>query len=58
MSESMKGRPCPYKVTICQEGYCQNCQIYLDKLPGRKATPDWLAEYEKEQNDKLEILRK
>ena len=27
---SMKGRPCPFKPILCQEGYCQDCQIYLD----------------------------
>lgn len=21
----------PYKVTLCQEGYCQDCLIYLDR---------------------------
>jgi len=28
---SMKGKPCPYKQILCQEGYCQDCQVYLDK---------------------------
>ena len=27
-----KGRPCPFKVIICQEGYCRQCQIYRDWL--------------------------
>ena len=29
---NMKGQPCPYKpnmVLICQEGYCNDCEIYL-----------------------------
>ena len=25
-----KGTDCPYKPITCQEGYCQDCQIYLD----------------------------
>ena len=29
-SESMKGHACPYKPITCQEGYCLDCQIYLD----------------------------
>lgn len=27
---SMKGRDCPYKSIVCQEGFCEDCQIYLD----------------------------
>jgi len=36
----MKGQLCLYKpggVLICQEGYCQDCQIYLDYRAGDKA---------------------
>ena len=25
-----KGLRCPFKVGICQNGYCEDCQIYLD----------------------------
>lgn len=24
-----KGKTCPYKPVICQEGFCGNCGIYL-----------------------------
>jgi hypothetical protein len=27
-----KGLPCPFKPIICQEGFCKECQIYLDWL--------------------------
>ena len=27
-----KGQGCPYKATTCQEGYCQDCQIFLDRM--------------------------
>lgn len=36
---SMKGQKCPYtkgQPILCQEGYCQDCKIYLareDELP-------------------------
>ena len=29
-SESMKGKLCPFKPILCQEGWCNDCQIYLD----------------------------
>jgi len=54
-SESMKGLNCPFKPITCQEGWCNDCQIYLDylghlKTMGRLAsiTPPWLIEQEKE----------
>jgi len=26
-----KGETCPYKnLLLCQEGYCNNCQIFID----------------------------
>jgi len=25
-----KGEMCPYKVILCQESYCEGCQIYID----------------------------
>ena len=56
-----KGQPCPYKSILCQEGWCSGCQIYQDyqgHQRGREATPDWLAEWEKKQNDTLVILKK
>ncbi len=28
--ESLKGRPCLYKPILCQEGWCEGCQIHLD----------------------------
>jgi len=31
---NMKGKKCPYKDIICQEGYCKDCQIYLDFQKG------------------------
>ena len=24
------GTSCPYKLLLCQEGFCTNCQIFLD----------------------------
>ena len=31
VSGDNKGLPCPFKhPTICQEGFCRECQIYLD----------------------------
>ncbi len=53
-----KGQDCPFKPITCQEGFCDNCQIYQERTTGREATPDWLAEWEKEQSDKLVILKK
>lgn len=32
--ESRKGLTCPFKPILCQEGYCQDCQIYLDYQQG------------------------
>ena len=29
---SKKGLPCPYQPITCQGGYCQDCEIYLEKL--------------------------
>jgi len=52
--ETMKGKPCPYKPILCQEGYCQDCQIYLDyqgylQTMGRpKGIPELLNEADKE----------
>ena len=28
---TMKGKPCPYKPITCQEGFCQDCEIYQQK---------------------------
>jgi hypothetical protein len=25
-----KGEQCQYKAILCQEGYCNECQIYID----------------------------
>ena len=30
VTESMKGKCCLYKPILCSEGYCQDCQVYLD----------------------------
>ena len=30
MEENNKGKDCPYKSITCQEGYCSECQIYLN----------------------------
>lgn len=58
---SKKGLPCHIKPILCQEGYCQDCQIYLDSQ-GRTVhgsiTPEWLREYEKEQADKIASLQR
>ena len=53
-TESMKGRKCPFdKILFCQEGWCSECQIYLDYLEnvqseGRLSTltPEWLIKQE------------
>jgi len=29
--KSKKGQPCPYKEITCQEGYCDQCEIYLSR---------------------------
>ena len=56
-TESMKGRRCPHKegVVICQEGWCNECQIYLDYFENVRAegrlstlTPEWLRKQEEE----------
>ena len=31
-TESLKGHACLYKPITCQEGWCNDCQIYLDYL--------------------------
>jgi len=28
--DNHKGQLCPYKNILCQEGYCSECQIYMD----------------------------
>ena len=35
--ESNKGLMCPFKTILCEEGYCRECQIYLDWLKLKKA---------------------
>ena len=32
ISRNNKGLPCPFRAVLCQEGYCHECQIYLDWL--------------------------
>lgn len=53
-----KGTDCPYKPILCQEGFCQECQIYKDylghlKTMGRLAnmTPQWLIDQEREDKN-------
>lgn len=36
MIETMKGKLCPYKFLLCQEGFCSDCQIYLDYKKEKK----------------------
>ena len=36
MPASNKGSMCPFKVTLCAEGYCRECQIYLNWLKLKK----------------------
>lgn len=62
---TMKGNECPYKPILCSEGFCQDCQIYLDyqghqRTMGKATslTPQWLIDFEKEQGSKVAILRK
>ncbi len=38
--EYHKGYPCVYKAILCQEGYCSDCAIYLEKSRGW----DWVNE--------------
>ena len=40
-----KGQPCPYKPITCQEGYCQDCGIYLR----RWIAWDYLSDIERAQ---------
>jgi len=35
LSGNNKGLMCPFKKSICLEGYCTECQIYLDRLKVR-----------------------
>lgn len=30
ISANNKGLACPFKLILCQKGYCRECQIYLD----------------------------
>lgn len=36
--ENNKGLMCPFKPILCEEGYCHECQIYLDWLKLEKKT--------------------
>ncbi len=31
--ENHKGQPCVVKPLLCQEGFCSECFIYLEKTP-------------------------
>jgi len=35
ISGNNKGLWCPFKPIFCQEGYCEECQVYLDWLQER-----------------------
>lgn len=35
ISSDNKGLWCPFKSLFCQEGYCHQCQVYLDWLQKR-----------------------
>ncbi len=30
LEDNHKGTWCPYKQVLCQEGYCSECQVFLD----------------------------
>ena len=52
-SESMKGKFCPFKPITCQEGYCNDCQIYQDfqgyqRTMGRKPVKELCSRCKKE----------
>ena len=32
MTTNHKGTQCMYKDILCQESFCEGCQIYLDRL--------------------------
>ena len=61
-TESMKGQKCPFvknKMLFCQEGYCRDCQIYLNYFENVRAegrlstlTPEWLRKQEEENEAK------
>jgi len=55
-TESRKGQECPFKPILCEEGFCGECQVYLDYLGYLKTTgrlgsivPTWLQEFERER---------
>jgi len=64
LKRNHKGEACPVKPILCQEGYCHECQIYLDylghlKTMGRLSSLNgqWLREYEKEQANLVQLLK-
>ena len=60
-TESMKGLNCPYKSITCQEGFCRDCQIYLDYFENVQAEDFverldfFLSEFERLLEKKQEI---
>jgi len=36
ISGNNKGLMCPFKTSVCLEGYCTECRIYLDRLKLRR----------------------
>lgn len=38
ISGNNKGLSCPFQSVICQEGYCEQCQIYLDRQKAGRDT--------------------
>jgi hypothetical protein len=43
---SRKGRWCPFRPTLCQEGHCPGCQIY----------PDWVNKIEKRREAMIKTV--
>lgn len=59
LSDNHKGTDCWIKPILCQEGYCSNCQIYLDRrITHGSITPKWFRGWGKEQEGECPELRK
>ena len=62
--KSMKGQECKHKPILCQEGWCNECQVNIDwmghqRTMGRASlVTQWIIDFEKEQGDSVEILKK
>lgn len=54
-----KGTFCPYaKILFCQEGYCQDCQIYLDRKPDFPPPPKFGSDEMRRYNNYLRALQR